>query len=144
MTTQLCPCADLDWSGADMTKEHHPECKANEVQTVTIAAPPVGGLIDVGSRYWRFGESGAVKDYVDLANDRLLACEPVKMPGANEQGIVGYYQVPEWYRDYFLARELRISPMEITDEIRKEFPLVYSDDGAVPWDGWRYWLKGKP
>jgi hypothetical protein len=159
MTTNLCPCADLDWSGHDMTAEHHPECKwftvkipydRVEVRAVEIDAPIILPLeLADPLEYWRFGESGAVpfdgtKDYVDLANDRLVACEPVRMPGANEQGIVGYYQVPEWYRDYFLARELRISPMEITDEIRREFPLVYTDDGAAPWDGRRYWLKGKP
>lgn len=35
-TNQLCPCADLDWRGADMTLPHHPECKAIEVQTVGV------------------------------------------------------------------------------------------------------------
>jgi hypothetical protein len=109
----LCPCADLDWRDVDQTAQHHPECNADEVQTVTIDTPPVGGLIDVGSRYWRFGESGAVPfdgsidsvevsnraltqdellemahkkmAEVDFANDKLVAYEPVILPmGLND------------------------------------------------------------
>jgi hypothetical protein len=85
---ELCPCADLDWREVDQTLAHHPECKANEVQTVTIDAPIILPLeLADPLEYRGFGESGAApfdgtKDSIDLTNDRIVVRNPAQMPSA--------------------------------------------------------------
>jgi hypothetical protein len=165
---QLCPCAELDWSQCDQTASHHPQCTTGElfvrvedwggnrrdIRLSDLDPPTQEQLNAIADRMLREIEAADPFWNVKPIGEPLVSDgKPVEIVHTsafyigkrdeNEQGIIGYYQVPEWYRDYFLARQLGISPMEITDEIRAELPLVY-DGGDIPWDGIRYWLKGKP
>jgi hypothetical protein len=75
MTTNLCPCSQLDWSGCDLTAEHHPNCTASEsilvsfnggIGYIALSSEEVDSLTEKGVEFRLHPKDASASDTFNL------------------------------------------------------------------------------
>lgn len=103
MSSQQCPCAELDWRDVDQTQTHHPDCKAKT--TVNISVTVHGSLIHesqlrdvIRSAVWRtIRVSTSLYRNISTSEAVNLLLDKLKWPADKRRIDKGKVTLDSWF-----------------------------------------------